>query len=172
MIGHFWEGQKIFHTYFHLIRYFSKKAQLSEKAWAYLLCNILGIKLQNFSLNWITYPFTTLIRLKIKYIIKFKRSFEFAVDLRDRQVIYQHIRFTSVVSALLKIVWLWTIHIISNYLVKENKIPPWLCKFLFLFSVLVLSMFSVGLIATKCNHKCYHISLKKAKITRVTLPSQ
>ena len=101
-----------------------------------------------------------------------KRAFEFAVDLRDRQVIYQHIRFTSVVSALLKIVWLWTIYIISNYLVKENKIPPWLCKFLFLFSVLVLSMFSVGLIATKCNHKCYHISLKKAKITRVTLPSQ
>ena len=97
-----------------------------------------------------------------------KRSFEFAVDLRDRQVIYQHIRFTSVVSALLKIVWLWTIHIISNYLVKENKIPPWLCKFLFLFSFPVLSMFSVGLIATKCNHKCYHISLKKAEIARVT----
>ena len=69
-LGIFERVKKYFIHIFTWLRYFSKKAQLSEKACAYLLCNILGIKLQNFSLNWITYPFTTLIRLKIKYIIK------------------------------------------------------------------------------------------------------
>ena len=61
-LGIFERVKKYFIHIFTWLRYFSKKAQLSEKAWAYLLCNILGIKLQNFSLNWITYPRTTLIR--------------------------------------------------------------------------------------------------------------